>query len=382
MIPGATGFEWIYAGGGFIAGAVLATILVGFRGAHFKLVAQEAVKNAHEHFLLLAKENFKQTQADGAYDLDKRQKAIDDLVKPVQKQLEALSGVLEQTRGTDKALREDLKNLHQETSKLAGALRNPAIRGNWGEAMLERLLENSGLLKNVHYKLQVTLQGEDGRLRPDAVINFPDSLHIVIDSKAPINDFVRDIDADVNEDTYRALQVGLAAAVRAHISDLGKKAYWEHLNSPDFVVMFLPSEHLFSAAVQADPGLLDFAAERKVVIASPILTMSLLRVVGMSWRQVELAKNAQEISARGLDLYKRLLAFSRHVEKIGKGIQGAMKSYDDAVGSLQNVLPAGRKFRELQPDAGDELPELEMTERPARPLALSSDDIEEIKKRA
>jgi len=301
------------------------------------------------------------------------------MVKPVHKQLEALSGALEQAKGTDKALREDLLNLNKETSKLAGALRNPAARGNWGEGMLERLLENSGLIKGVHYELQVNLQGA----RPDAVVNLPDNLHIVIDSKAPINDFVRNLDEDLDESSYKDLQVNLARAVKTHIQELSKKAYWEQLNSPDFVVMFLPSEHLFSAAIQADPTLLDLAADKKIVLASPILTMSLLRVVGMSWRQVDLAKNAQEISERGHDLYKRLLNFTDHIEKIGKGLQNAMKGYDSAVGSLERqVLPAARKFKDLQGQSGAaELQVLKSVEEEPRAITLTADDEKE-KKRA
>lgn len=381
----------IYIIAGFIIGAAL-----GAAGAYlyfvrrdaefrqemeyrFKLTAQEAVQHAHESFLQRAEETFKKHTADGAHDLDKRYKAIDEMVKPVHKQLEALSGALEQAKGTDKAIREDLQRLNSETAKLAGALRNPAMRGNWGEEMLERLLENSGLIKGVHYQLQVSMQGA----RPDAVVNMPDSLHIVIDSKAPINDFIRNLDEDIGEGEYKSLQTDLARAVKTHIQELSKKAYWEQLNSPDFVVMFLPSEHLFSAAIQADPALLDLAAEKKIVMASPILTMSLLRVVGMSWRQVDLAKNAQEISERGSDLYKRLLNFTDHIEKIGKGLQSAMKGYDSAIGSLERqVLPAARKFRELQGQQRDkELKILKPVEEQPRSIALTSEDESE-KKRA
>ncbi len=350
----------------------------------FKLTAAEAVKNAHESFLQLAKENFKQTQVDGAHDLDKRHKAIDEMVKPVHKQLEALSGALKQAQGTDQALRDDLKNLNKETSKLAGALRNPAARGNWGEEMLERLLENSGLIKGVHYTLQATLQSGERILRPDAVISLPDSLHIVIDSKAPINDFIRNLDEDLDESAYKELQTGLAMAVKSHIKDLSKKAYWEQLNSPDFVVLFLPSEHLFSAAVQADPTLLDLAAEKNIVLASPILTMSILRVVGMSWRQIDMAKNAAEISTAGAELYKRFLKFTDHFEKIGKNLSSAMRGYDDAVGSLErSVLPSARKFKELQGQASvmTDVPEMKTIEATPRAIKLSAEDETE-KKRA
>ena len=346
----------------------------------FKATAQEALNQSSEHFLQLAQEKLKQSNSDGAHDLEKRQKAITAMIDPIHKNLADLNDALKRSEGTDKALSEDLRQLGRETSKLAGALRNPAARGNWGEEMLERLLENSGLIKGVHYELQKTLQGDNGKmLRPDAVINLSDNLHIVIDAKAPVNDFIRNLDEDLDERDYKTLQTGLAAAVKSHIQDLSKRAYWEQLNSPDFVVLFLPSEHLFSAAIQADPSLLELAADKKIVLASPVLTMSLLRVVGMSWRQVELAKNAQEISERGTDLYKRLLTFTGHIEKIGRNIHMAMRGYDEAVGSLErSVLPAARKFKDLQGQSGaKELPELKSIEETPRALTLSVDDEQE-----
>ncbi|MCB1532099.1 MAG: DNA recombination protein RmuC [Alphaproteobacteria bacterium] len=350
----------------------------------FEVTANRAVQNAHESFLKLAEARLKDAQKDGAHDLDKRHKAIDEMIKPVHENLKTLSGALEQMKGTDQALREDLKTLHKETSKLAGALKNPAARGNWGEGILTRLLENSGLIKGVHYTLQTTLPGEENRLRPDAIVNLPDSLHIVIDSKAPINDFIRNLDSDIDEADYHGLQTGLAQAVKGHINQLGKKAYWEQLNSPDFVVLFLPSEHLFSAAVQADPTLLDLAAEKKIVMASPILMMSLLRVVGMGWRQVELAKNAQVISDQGQELYKRLLKFTDHMGKIGKHLQNAMRGYDEATGSLErSVLPSARKFKDLQAGVQlEDVPDFTAIEQQPRVLNLSSEDEDALKKSA
>lgn len=344
----------------------------------FKATAAEALKQSNEQFLQLAQERLKAAQADGSHDLEKRQKAIDEMVKPVKIQLESLSKSLEQSEGTQKAIREDLLNLNKETAKLAGALRNPNARGNWGEEMLERLLEHSGLMKDVHYELQVALEGA----RPDAVVNMPDGLHIVIDSKAPINDFVRNLDEDMDSHSYKDLQVNLAAAVKNHIQSLSKKAYWEQLNSPDFVVLFLPSEHLFSAAIQADPSLLDLASKKKIVMVSPTLLMSLLRVVGMSWRQVELAQNAQEISDRGGELYNRLLKFTEHLDKIGGHLQKAMGGYDAAVGSLERqVLPAARKMNELQGMGGADIPEFKSIETQPRALNLTAEDEQE-KKRA
>jgi DNA recombination protein RmuC len=174
----------------------------------------------------------------------------------------------------------------------------------------------------------------------------------------------------MSEEEYRNIIGRLAKQVRDHTRRLAGKAYWEQLDSPDFVVLFLPSEHLFSAALRADPDLVDFAAEQRIIIASPTLILSLLRVVGLSWRQVELAKNAQEISSMASELYKRLAVFGSHMEKVGKGLQGAINSYNSAVGSLERkVLPQARKIKELHVNTGSkDLAELEKIDNSPRSI--------------
>lgn len=401
------GIEWVYAAAGFAAGGLVAALIFqasrmklersnaalqaqiaagesarGQMDNQFKLSAQEAVQQAHEAFLKLAEARLKDAHKDGAHDLEKRQRAIDEMVKPVHKQLEAMAGALEQVKGTDRALHESLQSLGKETAKLVGALRDPSAQGAWGEFILERLLEKSGLIKGVHYETQVSMMTETGRQQPDAVIRMQDGFNIIIDSKAPLNEFAQRLSQDLSQDDHAALMQNLARQVREHVKALGKKGYWENIESPDFTVLFLPSEHIYSIALRADPEIVDFASSKNVVIASPTLLMSLLRVVGMSWRQVELAKNAQEISALGTDLYKRLLNFTDHIEKIGKGLQSAMKGYDSAVGSMERqVLPAARKFKDLQGASGQDFPEIGPVEQTPRILALTTEDEKE-KKRA
>ncbi len=347
----------------------------------FSQTAQEALEKNNEQFLQrfseLAGEKMKHAKADSSHDLEKRQLAINELVKPIQKQLESLGSAVEQIKGTDKAVREDLRNLGRETARLVGALKDPSAQGKWGEFILEGLLDKSGLMKGVHYETQVSIQSEDGRQRPDAVIRLHDGFHIVVDAKAPLNEFADKLSENISAEQTQELMQNLARQVREHVKALGKKNYWENVDSPDFTVMFLPSEHIFSIALRADPDIVDFAAENDVVIASPTLMMSLLRVVGLSWRQVELAQNAQEISSRGAELYKRLTAFGGHLAKVGRGIEGALNSYNDAVGSLErSVLPSAKKFRELQAQSGGkEIPELTQIEK--TPRTLSSSDLEE-----
>jgi DNA recombination protein RmuC len=348
----------------------------------FRLTAQEALEKSSAQFLQLAQEKLKSAQADGQHDLEKRQQAIDILVKPVHEQLSELSKALQAAKGTDDELRKDLKFLSTETAKLVGALRDPSAQGVWGEYILEGLLEKSGLLKGIHYSTQVTMSNEAGRQRPDAVINMQDGFKIIIDAKAPINEFVQRLAEDLTESQYAEVMQGISRQVKSHVKALGGKGYWENMDSPDFTVLFLPSEHIYSTALRADPGLVDYAASQNIIIASPTLLMSLLRVVGMSWRQVELAKNAQDISALGGELYKRLLVFTDHIGKVGKGLQNAMSGYDSAIGSLEkSVLPAARKMHELQGKSSDGLTEFDPIERTPRIMSLTEDDERE-KKRA
>ena len=351
----------------------------------FKATAQEALSQSSERFLELAQARLKAAQSDSAHDLEKRQNTIAEMIKPVHKNLEEMSKALEQVKGTDRELKADLQNLSRETARLVGALRDPSAQGQWGEFILEGLLDKSGLIKGVHYETQVTLESEGGRQRPDAVIRMQDGFNIIVDSKAPLNEFSQRLNENLSEEQYNEIMAKLARQVRDHVKALGKKDYWENTESPDFTVMFLPSEHIYSIALRADPTLVDFASSKNVVIASPTLLMSLLRVVGMSWRQVELAQNAQEISNAGAELYKRFLKFTDHLGKVGKGLQTASSAYDSAIGSLERqVLPSARKFKELQKAsalAQEEVPELSSVERPLREMALTAEDEQE-KKRA
>lgn len=349
----------------------------------FKATAAEALQKSSEQFLQLAETRLKDAQKDNAHDLEKRQQAIHEQLKPVHENLKALSGALEQVKGTDNALREDMKMLSRETSRLVGALRDPAAQGRWGEYILEVLLDKSGLIKGQHYETQVSMTTSEGVRRPDAVINMQDGFKIIIDSKAPVNKFVERLSHDIGEEEYSALMHDLSKQVKSRVQELSKKGYWENLDSPDFTVLFLPSEHIYSLALRGDPALVDYAASQNVIIASPTLLMSLLRVVGMSWRQVDLAKNATEISERGVELYKRLLTFTSHIEKVGKNLQSAMKGYDSAIGSLERqVLPAARKFKDLQGgNALSDIPDFETIEESPRAVTLTLEDEQE-KKRA
>lgn len=352
---------------GFGAGCALAAMLFVFRlavaakekaalearleserdtlGDHFKVLAQAALQSNNENFLALAGERLKAAQKDGEHDLQKRSIAIEQMVKPVEAHLQRMNGMVEALNATDKTIRDDLQNLHKETSKLTSALRNPAAQGKWGEFVLETILEKANLIKGTHYETQTGIEGGG---RPDVIINLHDGFKIAIDSKAPINDFIARLDEDLSEGEAQDIKTTMAATVRGHVKKLGERAYQENIKSFDFVILFLPSESVFSATLNADPSIVDYASDKKVVIASPTLIMSLLRVVRFSWRQVEMAANVAEISALGADLHKRLFTFMEHFARIGKGLGGAVQSYEKALGSMNRmVMPAAQKFQKL-----------------------------------
>lgn len=315
---------------------------------HFRALAQETLQSNSESFLNIAQEKLKAAQKDGAHDLEKRTQAIAEMVKPVEKHLVQLNGAVEQLSGTDKAIRADIQNLSKETAKLTGALKNPAAQGRWGEFVLERLLDKANLIKGLHYQTQMSVSNGDSRLRPDVVITMQDGFNIIVDAKAPITEFINRMDDEMGDGEYDALRHNLSRAVRNHVKALGSKAYWEQLDSPDFVVLFLPSENIFSTALSADPDLVDFASDNNVIIASPTLMMSLLRVVGLSWRQVEMAKNAQEVAKIGSELFDRISTFASHLNKVGGGINSALAAYNKAIGTFDTrILSSARKLKDL-----------------------------------
>ncbi|MFA5593057.1 MAG: DNA recombination protein RmuC [Micavibrio sp.] len=336
-------------------------------GDHFARLAQTALQSNNEHFLTLAGERLRAANERGASDLDKRTVEIEKLVKPIEKELLRINSLAEQLQGTDKAIREDLLSLKHETSKLSGVLRNPSAQGKWGEFVLETILEKANLIKGVHYDTQEQIEG--GR-RPDVIINLHDGFRIAIDSKAPINEFVARLDDDISNEEAKAIQASMGRAVRAHVKALGAKAYQDNIDGADFVILFLPSEAVFSATLRSDPDIVDYAAESHVVIASPTLIISLLRVIGLSWRQVEMAKNAAEISALGATLHARFSTFLGHFAKVGRGLGGALAAYNDAVGSAErSVLPPMRKFTKLHSiNQAHNLPELGAIENTPRSL--------------
>lgn len=350
-------------------------------GDSFKAMSQEALNANRETFLALAKEKLKQSQDDAQHDLEKRQKAIQDLVKPVNDGLEKMDqkiSTLEKERHNAygelkqylSSMKSDQEKLRGETASLVQALRSPSQRGQWGELQLKRTLEMAGLVEGVHYEQQVTVKDADSHHRPDVVIKMPGGQSIIIDAKVPLDAYLDSLKDGISEEERIQALDRHAAHVKARMKELGSKAYWEKFDTPEFVVMFLPGESYYSAALERDPGLLEAGMDHRVLPSSPTTLISLLKAVSYGWRQEKLADNAREISDLGKDLYKRLSVFGGHMHKVGKGLAGAMNSYNQAVGSLErNVFSAARKFDALEVTTeSTELPDLDPLEQSPRPL--------------
>jgi DNA recombination protein RmuC len=311
-------------------------------------------------------------------DLSRRQAAVADLVRPVHEGLERLDarlGDLERARAASQGeLREQVRalgdaqaQLRLETAKLSQALRNPAARGRWGEVQLRRVVELAGMSAHCDFAEQVSI-GE-ARQRPDLVVRLPGGRQVVVDAKTPLAAYLEATDA-ADEATRRARLAEHARAVRDHVVALSRKAYWEGLHpAPELVVLFLPGESFFAAALEQDAGLLEAAAERNVVLATPTTLIALLRAIAYGWRQEAIADNARQVSDLGRELHRRLATASEHLARVGRALGQAVEAYNRGVGTFESrVLVTARRFEELGAAAEDTLPRLEPVE--VQPRAL------------
>jgi DNA recombination protein RmuC len=359
----------------------------------FQSLAADALNSNRSAFLDLARASFEGLQKEAALQFDSRQKAIDGLVQPIAETLKKVDVKLaeaERERVDAYArLAERVSALGSTADSLSRALRTPAVRGRWGEMQLRRVVEIAGMLQRCDFDEQPPLHGDNGRLRPDLIVHLPGGKQIVVDAKSPLEAFLDAQEAPDEEDRTARLQAH-ARQVRDHMDRLGNKAYWEALaTSPEFVVMFLPGETLFSAALQHDVRLIEYGLNQRVLLASPITLIALLTTIAHSWRQEALTENFREVAALGKDLYDRLATFAGHLNEVRKKLDGAVQSYNQAAGSFESrVLVTARRMKDLNVTTAEELPPAETIDTVPRvlrqiglmglPANATTEDIESI----
>jgi len=324
----------------------------------FKALSADALTDSRQQFLGQAAE---------------RMKPIQDLLKTYEEHLREIEKIRSDAYGGLKSQLETLSQAHQSLQKeahtLSQALRSPTVRGRWGEMTLRRVVEAAGMSPHCDFQEQASVATEDGRQRPDMLIRLPGERTIVVDSKAPLAAYLDA--AEAKEESARAAALARHAQdVRSHVRALSQKAYWDQFaTAPDFVVLFLPGESFFSAALEQDRSLMEDAMRSKVFLATPTTLMALLNVVAHGWRQQEMAENAARIADAGRELHGRLCKFAEHLARVGKGLNQASRAYDEMVGSYDRMLmPGVRRLADLGATSGKDLPEMPTAEGPTRSL--------------
>lgn len=349
-------------------------------GDSFKALSADALHQSNRSFLQLATETLKSYQESARGDLEKRQQAILEMIRPISDSLVkvdgkiaeiekertgAYAGLLEQV----KALSVTQNQLRAETGNLVKALRAPQVRGRWGEIQLQRVVEMAGMVEYCDFQQQASVTTETGRLRPDLIVRLPGGKNVVVDAKCPLQAYLDALSC--TDETERAAHLRRhAEQVNEHIVLLGRKTYWEQFQpTPEFVVLFLPGETFFSAALEQRPELIEAGADKKVILSTPTTLIALLRAVAYGWRHEQLAKNAREICELGKKVYEGARVFSEHFAKAGSSLENAIGHYNAAVGSLERgFLPSARKMRELGAGSDKPIGEAEPIERTVRDL--------------
>lgn len=356
----------------------------------FSELANRSLQSNSETFLRLAEQKMSVQNEQAKRELSEREKAVENLVKPIrealqasQKQIEALEKSRSEAYGS---IRTQLEAMHiaqasltRETHNLAKALRRPEVRGRWGEITLRRLVELAGMVEHCDFVEQVHSVAEGQVIRPDMIVRMPDRRELVVDVKTPLDAYMQAVEAE--DDAQRKLGLERhAKSLRAHIRMLSSKAYWDQFEeSPEFVILFIPGDQFLSAALNEEPDLIEYALSQQIILATPTSLVALLKAVAYGWRQLALADNAKEIRALAEDLYARLTTFVTHMNRVGRQLASSVENYNKAVGSLErSVLPGARKFVELGVHGKKPLEKLDTLDPVPRTMIESSNDDEPV----
>ncbi len=347
----------------------------------FKALSSEIYQNQQKQFLDLAKNQFDQHHQAASQDLKVRQDTMEKTLTPLKESLQRMDMKMSEleksrTRGEEaihqqiRSLLEAQKDLRSETAQLVTALRAPQIRGMWGEVQLKRVVELAGMLEYCDFVKQESVSTEAGRLRPDLIVKLPGGKNIVVDAKTPLMAFL-ELGQQENPEARKRKLLEHATYVKRHIEQLGRKSYWDQFRpSPEFVVLFMPGESFFSAALEGDPSLIEAGVSQNVILATPTTLIALLRAVAFGWRQEKLADNARIVGELGKELYKRLSDLSSHFSRMGKNLETAVDAYNSVVGTYESrVMVSARRFRDLDSAGGAaEVHEVPRIERKLREL--------------
>ena len=371
---------------GIVIGAIGMHAVRRRQGDEFRALSAEALAASSEQFLTLAELRFGALEDAAGRESQAREKAVNDLVTPIDTRLGTLQDALvelDRRRTADSArLTEMLGQLHlttnslqSETKILATAMKDTRARGSWGELQLQRVVELAGMVEHCDFVTQATFDGENGALRPDLVVRLPQSKAVVVDSKVPMQAYLEAVNCN-DPATERALLERHAKAVATHVEQLRRRDYSTYVDGAlDFVVMFVPGDAFLTAAFEAQPSLFDDAIGRGVFLATPGTLIALLRAIAYGWRQERLAESSAEIAQLGQDLHQRVAVFAEHLAKVGRSLDGASKSYNEAIGSLEGrVLVTARKLAEHGVSSAKQIPASTPLETVTRPLTAAEFD--------
>ncbi len=358
----------------------------------FKALSAEALKSNNQSFLELARITLEKYQIEARCDLEQKQKAVETLVAPITQSLEKVDTQIRELENSRQqaygSLTEQVKSLiftqeklQSETNNLVRALRTPTVRGYWGEIQLKRVVEMAGMLEYCDFYQQQTITTESSRLRPDVLVKLPGGKNIVVDAKAPLQAYLDALDGTT--DDHRSLKLREhAQQVRSHIAKLSAKSYWDQFQpTPEFVILFLPAETFFSAALEHDPALIEEGVKQRVILATPTTLIALLRAVHYGWRQEQVAENAQRISELGQELHERIATMAEHLTKLGGSLEKAVETFNASVASFEGrVLSSARKFKILGAGSKKEIEEISLLHKRTRMPADGKDDKDSILK--